>query len=95
MPARTYDTKLQLNFILSSPGKEKDGVTTKASECELEVRPGSLGNPHETASTETWTPRSKLNIQTKSTGNSENVTGDLAAVNPVSEVARCLLQLGL
>ena len=95
MQARTCDTELHLNFILSSAGREKDGVTERASEHELEVRPESLRNLHETASAETWTQKSKVNIQSKSTENLENLTGDLAAANNLSDVGWCLLQPSL
>ena len=87
MQARIYNTTLHLNFIWSSSGEKKDDVTERASEHEPEVRPESLGSPYETASIETWMPKSKLNIQGKSTENSENLTGDLAAANNISDAA--------
>lgn len=46
MQARAYHTKLYLNFILSSPRKEKDGVNEWAPEYETEVSPLSLRNPY-------------------------------------------------
>ena len=46
MRASAYNTKLYLNFILSSTGKQRDDVTERAPEHETEVKPESLRNPY-------------------------------------------------
>ena len=93
MQGRTCGTKLHLNFASSSAGKDKRQCYRQSTAREPEARPGLSGTSTSQRCRDVDV-KSKLDMQSEGTGNSEDLTGGSAAVSKSRDVL-CLLRPSL